>query len=283
MRVKEIEAKSILTKSKLPGVDYVVNPYVGCQFGCSYCYATFMGRLVNEPLETWGEYLYVRTNTCELFAKELGRFYRRKHFPSIFLSSVTDAYQGPEKKYRLTRGVLEILVERQYPGSVGILTKSPLVTRDIDLFKQLADVDVGVTVTAADDNICRFVEAQAPFERHRFAALRKLNEEGVSTYAFVGPLLPHLSLKPEALEAIFRDLAAVGVRSVYVEHVNMKPYILQRLGPVIANEPREIARVYQQARSTAYREKLDVLVETFLAKYALELIGGETIRHDLTR
>jgi DNA repair photolyase len=279
MRTTEILAKSILTKSKLPGVDYVVNPYVGCQFACSYCYASFMGRLVNEPLHTWGEYLYVRTNTCELFERELARKLRKGEAPSIFLSSVTDAYQGPEKKYRLTRGVLEILAANNYRGSIGVLTKSPLVVRDIDLFRSLSDVDVGLTVTAADDEICRFVEAHAPFAHQRLDALSKLHDAGVSTYAFVGPLLPHLSCVPEEMEKIFRDLARAGVRSVYVEHINLKPYILERLWPVIARQSAQVQRVYRSAGSFEYHQRLDVMVREYLGKYGLELIGGETIRH----
>lgn len=97
MNINEIQAKSIITKSKLPDTDYVVNPYIGCQFACLYCYASFMGRFVNESLENWGNYLYVKTNAAELFKVEYKRLKPiNNKSPSIMLSSVTDPYQGVE-------------------------------------------------------------------------------------------------------------------------------------------------------------------------------------------
>ena len=133
MKVVEIEAKSILVRSKLPDAEYVVNPYTGCVFGCHYCYASFAGRFVGEPIGNWGNYVYAKINAVPLFEVELARLRRAGRAPSILLSSVTDAYQGAEKNYRLTRGILEALAREPYPGIVGILTKSPLVLRDADL------------------------------------------------------------------------------------------------------------------------------------------------------
>lgn len=123
MRTKEIEAKSILTKSKLPDADYVVNPYIGCPFACLYCYASFMGKFVGESIESWGDYLYVKSNAVQLFAQEFPKLQRNKSNPSILLSSVTDPYNGLELKYPLTRGILEIISQSHYKGQVGILTK----------------------------------------------------------------------------------------------------------------------------------------------------------------
>lgn len=120
MRVMEIEAKSMLVESKLPASDYVVNPYTGCSFACTYCYASFMGRFVGEPIESWGDYLYVKTNAVEVFQRDLKRLPENKQKLTILLSSVTDAWQGPEKKYRLARGILQTLAETAYPGFVSI-------------------------------------------------------------------------------------------------------------------------------------------------------------------
>src|SRR5689334_9496057 len=133
MRVVEAEAKSIVTASKLPDADYVINPYTGCAFGCRYCYASFMGRNVGETIDAWGEYVYVKTNAVDLCRREVQKMNPDARKRSILLSSVTDPYQGAEAKYKLTRGILSVLVEEGYPGLVGILTKSPLVTRDIDV------------------------------------------------------------------------------------------------------------------------------------------------------
>lgn len=272
-----IYAKTILTKSKLPGCDYVVNPYVGCQFACAYCYASFMGRLVNEPLERWGSYLYARMNTCELFEKELARLRKRGLAPSIFLSSVTDCYQGPEKKLRLTRGVLEILSREPYPGSVSILTKSPLVTRDIDLFLKLPEISVGMTITSTGDKVSEHLETHAPFGKQRLAALRKLHDAGVPTYAFVGPLLPHLRFHPEELERIFRGVAESGVKELYVEHLNTKPYIRERLWPMVRGTALE--RVYNSSALLEHRREVNRIVHELLVKYGLRLISGEVLYH----
>src|ERR1700688_4366852 len=116
MRIKKITAKSIITSSKLPECDVVVNPYVGCTFACGYCYASFMGRFVGESVEHWGDYLYVKANAVTLFEREIQGLQRRTPYATLMMSSVTDAWQGPEKKYRLARGVLEILVDRGYCG-----------------------------------------------------------------------------------------------------------------------------------------------------------------------
>jgi DNA repair photolyase len=146
MKIIERQAKSILVPSRLPDADYVVNPYTGCQFGCIYCYATFTSRFVNEPRADWGSYVYVKTNAVELARKQLEKWPPAKQEAVIMFSSVTDPYQGIEHKYRLTRGVLQALVDAHYPGKVTILTKSPLVLRDVDLLERL-NAEAGLTIT----------------------------------------------------------------------------------------------------------------------------------------
>lgn len=271
-RIQETQAKSILTRSKLPGADYVVNPYIGCEFGCHYCYASFMGRMVNEPLGEWGNYVYVKKNAVELFQEEITRL-RDKH-STIMMSSVTDCYQGVEAKYKLTRSILEILADIKYPGEISILTKSSLVTRDIDVFKRLKNVSVGLTITSTDDSIGRFMEVRASSVSARIKALTKLNEAGLSTYVFVGPLMPHFAEKPELLDDLFGQIVAAGTKEVFVEHMNMKPYIMERLGPALKDKPQYIRNLRQN--TIAMREKVHELLD----KYGLELLGGKTIEHE---
>lgn len=162
MNIQEIKAKSVVVKSKLPDTDYVVNPYTGCEFGCLYCYASFMGRFVNEPIDNWGNYVYVKVNAVSVFENELRRWSPERRMASLLLSSVTDPYHGVESTYRLTRGILEILARETYPGVVSILTKSPLVLRDVDVLRRIPHLEVGMTVTTTDDQLSRFLEVRAP-------------------------------------------------------------------------------------------------------------------------
>jgi DNA repair photolyase len=187
--VKKIKVKSILTRSGIPGVDYCINPYVGCFHGCRYCYATFMKRFTGHT-EAWGSLVDVKVNSPEVLQRQL----QRKARGRVMISSVTDAYQPIEAKYKLTRKCLEVLLEHQFP--VDILTKSPLVLRDLDLIKEFKDIEVGVTVTTNDEKIRKVFEPKAPSITARINTLKKLHNNGINTYAFIGPVLP---MNPEAL------------------------------------------------------------------------------------
>lgn len=187
--VKKIKVKSVLTRSGIPGVDYCINPYVGCFHGCRYCYATFMKRFTGHT-EAWGSFVDVKVNSPEVLQRQL----QRKARGRVMISSVTDAYQPIEAKYKLTRKCLEVLLQYQFP--VDILTKSPLVLRDLDLIKEFKDIEVGVTVTTNDEKIRKVFEPQAPSITARINTLKKLHNNGINTYAFIGPVLP---MNPEAL------------------------------------------------------------------------------------
>ena len=279
MKVVEIEAKSILVRSKLPDAEYVVNPYTGCVFGCHYCYASFAGRFVGEPIGNWGNYVYAKINAVPLFEVELAKLRRAGRAPSILLSSVTDAYQGAEKKYRLTRGILEVLTREPYPGVVGILTKSPLVLRDADLLATIPRAHVGLTVTTTDDRLSRFLEVRAPLASRRLETLAALNSLGIETYAFVGPLLPHFRYDRGALDTLFAGLARAGVRSLYVEHINLRPYIQQRMQRALRSAPPEVQAVYRGARSDEHRRVLDTIAAELLAKHRLTLRLSRVLYH----
>ena len=172
---------------------------------------------------------------------------RDKREGTFLLSSVTDPYQGPERKYLLTRGILTVLAEERYPGIVRILTKSPLVVRDIDLLRRLPRADVGMTVTTTDDKISRWLEVRAPRSSHRLKALAALHEAGIPTFAFVGPLLPHFAERPDLLDQLFGRLVDVGVREVYIEHINLKQYIRERMNLVLRKSRRCERRMYGRA------------------------------------
>ena len=208
MRViyKNVLAKSILSKSRIPNVDYCVNPYVGCLHACRYCYATFMKRFTDHG-EPWGSFVDIKTNAPELLEKQLKKARRGR----VMLSSVTDAYQPVESKTGLTRRCLEILLDHRFP--VNILTKSPLVLRDLDLIGQFKDINVGLTITTDDDKVRTAFEPKAPPVEARVRALRKLNEKGVRTFAFIGPVLP---MNPKALVRKLRG----HVSYIFVDRMN---------------------------------------------------------------
>jgi DNA repair photolyase len=204
--LRETQARSILTRSKIPGVDYCINPYTGCLHACRYCYADFMKRFTGHT-GRWGSFVDVKVNAPLLLKRELGR----KRPGTVMISSVTDPYQPVEKKYRLTRKCLEILIPHRFP--VQVLTKSPLVLRDIDLFKRFDHIEVGITITTDDDGMRKAFEPGAPPIVGRIDALRKLHAGGVRTYAFIGPTLP---MNPEALA----ETLAPHVDSILIDRMN---------------------------------------------------------------
>ncbi|OFY65653.1 MAG: radical SAM protein [Bacteroidetes bacterium RIFCSPLOWO2_02_FULL_36_8] len=279
MEVKEINAKNIIVKSKLPSADYVINPYTGCAFACIYCYASFMGRFVNQTIENWGNYVYVKINSIELFKNEINTFLKSKDNPSFLLSSVTDPYQGAEAKYKLTQGILEIIAQVQYKGQVGILTKSPMVLRDIEILKRIPNAEVGMTITSTEDKVSKWAEIKAPRISQRLEALKTLKENGIKTYAFVGPIFPHYIKKLYEFESIFQSLADIKVDSIFIEHINLGKYILKRMTSQLAEENQEIKNVYQQATTKEHRLQLDEFCKEMIKKYGLNLRLSEVIYH----
>ena len=179
--VKEVCAKSILSPSKI--YPWVINPYTGCQHGCSYCYARFMKRVTGHK-EPWGGFVDVKINAPDLLRVEI----RKKKRARVWLSGVCDPYQPLEKKYRLTRQCLEILAHNSWP--VIIQTRSPLVLRDIDIIKDARDFEVGFSITTADDSIRKLFEPNAPSIEDRIQALDVLHKAGIRTYAMIAPVLP---------------------------------------------------------------------------------------------
>jgi DNA repair photolyase len=182
MIVKEIQARSILSKSQV--YDYTVNAYVGCQHACVYCYATFMRRFTGHR-EPWGAFVDVKANAAELLEKEV----KKKKRGRVWISGVCDAYQPLERRYRLTRTCLEILVNNGWP--VTIQTKSPLVLRDLDILKRAEEAEVGFTITTADEKVRKVFEPGAPPIAKRIEALAVLHDAGIATFVMVAPLLPH--------------------------------------------------------------------------------------------
>jgi DNA repair photolyase len=181
MIVREIFAKSVLSKSQV--YDYAMNPYAGCSHSCRYCYAAFMRRFTSHK-EKWGGFVDVKINAYELLAREI----KRKQMGRVWISGVCDPYQATEKKYKLTKRCLEIFLENQWP--VTIQTKSSLVLRDIEILEKFKDIEVGFSITTADEKIRKLFEPGASPIKERIHALDVLHSWGIRTFVMIAPILP---------------------------------------------------------------------------------------------
>ena len=177
-------------------MDYALNPYVGCEHDCVYCFAPDV--LHRDPSK-WGKEVGVRSNLPTLLAKEI-----KNKRGVIGIGTVTDPYQPLEKSCLVTRKCLMEIVRHDNP--ISVLTKSDLVVRDIELIASTKRPEVGMTITSVDDRISRAFEPGAPLPSIRLEALRKLAEAGLNTYAMVGPVLPMLTDRDltDLVEAIAR-------------------------------------------------------------------------------
>ncbi len=187
----QAEARSILTPQKVGALggsySYTLNPYRGCAFGCSYCYAK--GFTHDAVLEsTWGGWVTAKRNAPELLYREAGRLAGAR----VFMSSATDPYQPAERKHRLSRACLQVMLS-MLPGPelIHIYTRSPYVLDDLDLLLALGErVEVAMSITTDDDSVRRLFEPHAPSIPRRLETLRALGDAGVRTRASVSPLLP---------------------------------------------------------------------------------------------
>ncbi|WP_195574105.1 SPL family radical SAM protein [Paenibacillus sp. 1001270B_150601_E10] len=193
------QPKSLLNKGTgfLNGYTYSLNPYGGCSFGCSFCYVRQMPIQLFRKQE-WGTWIDVKQGAASLLKKELMKA-KSKGPVTIFMSSSTDPYQPVEHKERLTRSLLEVMAEDE-PDFLLVQTRSPLVTRDIDLLLQLKDkVRVSMTVETDREDIRRHFTPGAPPIGGRMQALQRLREAGVPTQATIAPVLPSSEQFPELL------------------------------------------------------------------------------------
>jgi DNA repair photolyase len=248
MKVGEVRCKSILGRSGIGGMDYAVNPYLGCSHACAYCYARFMRRM-GHPGEAWGSFVDVKVNAVDVLRVEAAKKPRGR----VMLSSVTDAYQPLEEKYHLTRGCLEVLLEHGY--RVDVLTKNVLVLRDIDLFRKFDEVEVGFTITSLDDSVRAAFEPGASQIHARLDALKTLSDEGILTYAFLGPMLPYLS--DECLEELLNILAD-RVGRLIMDRLNIKCGNMPDIKGVLDAQYPDLRSMFEDALSpeSSYYEAL---------------------------
>jgi DNA repair photolyase len=185
--MEEINAVGIFNQAtgfiKRGGFEFTCNPYVGCSFGCTYCYAAFLPQN-RRPIEDWGKWLEAKVNAVEL-AKKKAKSLAGK---TVYISSVTDPYLPVERRLSLTRGILEALLPHQ--PRLLIQTRGPIVVRDIDLFKQFRSIRVNVSIPGDCEEMRQVFEPKAPPLDRRWLALEDLAAEGVPVGVCVTPMLP---------------------------------------------------------------------------------------------
>ncbi|MFL0506420.1 radical SAM protein [Ureibacillus sp. 179-F W5.1 NHS] len=204
IEIKEILSKKILTEAKGyldVGFTHSLNPYSGCAFSCKYCYVREMPiQKFNEI--PWGEWLNIKLNAAENYRKEVIKIRKKQDPLNIFMSSATDPYQPIERKAHITRSILEAMIEFP-PDFLQIQTRSPLVTRDMDLLLKLKEkckVVVSMTIETDRDDIRKLFAPFSPSINLRLRALEELRKEGISTQASISPVLPFTPDFPKVLE-----------------------------------------------------------------------------------
>ncbi len=203
-------ASAILGKATgfIRAFDYTLNPYNGCTFGCTYCYAAFFTPTQAQQDE-WGRWVRVKSNALELLQKKRRRPLIDK---AVYMSSVTDPYQPIERQLELTRAILQELLDYHQVRLV-IQTRSPLVTRDIDLFQRFEQVRVNMTITTDDDAVRKAFEPFCASTTQRLNAIQTVHEAGIDACVTLTPLLPVGDAAQFA-----RDLYATGVRHFVIQN-----------------------------------------------------------------
>lgn len=227
MIVREISCRSILNRSGIPGIDYGINPYVGCGHKCQYCYAVFMKRFTGHT-EPWGDFVDVKTNASDVLERQLRRL---KSKSAISFGTVCDPYQPIEKKYTLTRQCLEKLVP--YKHEVSILTKSDLVLRDLDILLRLHECEVGFTITSLDKKIKDIFEPGSPPVTRRFSALKKLANKGIQTWVFVAPIMPSLTDSEKDITSLFSRAVEAGADHIMFDTLNPYPKVWRNMRRIV--------------------------------------------------
>jgi len=237
MQVRSILNRSI-SKRRL-SLDYSINPYRGCEFGCRYCYARYTHEFlapkatsangVHGPAETnlrdpeaFERVIFLKQNAAWLLEQELKRIDPAQE---IALGTATDPYQPIERRARITRSLLEVFA-RKDGYRLGIVTKSKLIERDIDLLAEIGrrnTLVVHLTITTADANLARKLEPRAPRPDLRFAAVRRLREAGITAGILCSPLLPGITDSEEAIDGMARRAAAVGASFFAANPLFLKP------------------------------------------------------------
>lgn len=295
-------SKSVLNGTDVTGMGFwSINPYVGCAFGCAYCYARYAHRyviersvaahpeqrLLREAFETLPPWLaferqiFVKENAPDVLRKAL-RHGSSKHLnllkgEGIGIGTATDPYQPAERRFRITRGILEVFAEHE-GLRIWIITKSPLVTRDVDLLRRIQrhnEISVHISLITLDRDLARRIEPRAPTPEARLRALARLREHGIEAGVNVMPVLPGITDRPDQLEPLVKAIAEAGATYLAACALRLRSAARQRYLPFIEKEFPELAPRYRAtyARShhagERYRAGLQRYFERVCTRYGV--------------
>ena len=234
--IREVTCRTILNRSEIS--DYTLNCYTGCAHGCVYCYARFMQRFHPHP-EPWGRFVDIKMNAIEVLKKQL----RRAQPGTVFVSSACDGWQPVESELRLTRRCCELLLERGF--DLHVLTKSPLVLRDLDIFANRS-VTLGVTLTTLAEKLRKEWEPKACSVEKRLKVLSEARAAGMETSVMFGPLLPWLADTQEAIDGLFRCAADLKVHTIYVDALNPRPRVWSSVSAFLSRRYPDLRQRYSR-------------------------------------
>ncbi len=236
---REITCKSILNKSGIPGIDFALNPYTGCEHKCAYCYAVFMKRFT-EHNEEWGEFVDIKINAPEVLQRQLRQLKAKSH---ISIGTVCDAYQPVEERYQITKKCLEVL--RYFQHSVSILTKSSLILRDLDLLMKIKEIEVGFTITTLNSDIKNLFEPNSSPVSERLRALKKLSENKISTWVFIAPILPYITDSNEEIKRLIKSAEESGAQNITFDSLNPYPKVWHNVLRIVRERFPEKIKNYE--------------------------------------
>jgi DNA repair photolyase len=266
------------SKRKLP-FTWTINPYRGCEFACKYCYARYTHEFMEiRDAAEFEHKIFVKEEAAWLLRRDLKKV---RAGEEIAIGTATDPYQPAERRHQVTRSILEELA-RHTGLEIGIVTKSNLVLRDIDVLKRVSEqnrIAVHITVTTLNADLARITEPRAPRPDLRLAAVRKLNEAGIRAGVICAPVLPGITDKPKELEALVKAAADAGAINIYANPLFLKPCSRSIFLPFIAERFPDLVPLYERLYgerdfgSQAYRKHLSALMSKFKKKYGIGAPG----------
>jgi DNA repair photolyase len=263
-----------VSKREMP-FTWTINPYRGCEFACKYCYARYTHEFMEmrDGVE-FEQKIYVKQHAADLLRQELRRV---KPGEEIAIGTATDPYQPAERKYEVTRAILEEFA-RHEGLELGIVTKSNLVLRDVEVLQQIAkqnDISVHVTITTLNAELARILEPRAPRPDLRLDAVRRLNQAGISAGVSCSPVIPEITDSPRDLEALVRATAEAGGKHIFANPLFLKPCSAAVFMPFLEQEFPHLADNYRRRYQDraflpkSYQQRISNLMTSLRRKYGI--------------